>query len=222
MTDICKGIRVIFDLRSTPEIRRDGPEWADIAVDKDDVFEPYGIYRDWVPVFAEKDYGPEQVALRYKDYTRGTSAGFVAAYRDILLSAPSAYGKVFRHLAEDNAKPCLVNCTAGKDRTGILVALLLSLAGASPDDTANEYSLTDTGLADLKPTFVERLLKNPTLHGNREGVEYMVSSNKQNMIDALQMIDQEFGGAESYMTTKCGLSNSQIDQLKSNLLESGS
>lgn len=55
---------MIFDLRSTPEIQRDGPEWADVEVDKEDPYVEYGILRKWVPVFAAKDYGPEQVGLR--------------------------------------------------------------------------------------------------------------------------------------------------------------
>lgn len=60
----CTGIKVIFDLRSAPEIQRDGPEWAGVEVDKEDPYMEYGITRKWVPVFAAKDYGPEQVGLR--------------------------------------------------------------------------------------------------------------------------------------------------------------
>lgn len=155
--------------------------------------------------------------MRYKDYTRGTSEGFVRAYHDILLSASSAYGTIFRHLAEEDAQPCLVNCTAGKDRTGILIALLLTLAGVSPDQTADEYALTDLGLADLKPVFVERLLRNPVLNGNTAGVQYMVSSNRQNMVDAIKMIEKDFGGAEQYVKENCGLSDGEVDQIRKNL-----
>ena len=191
-------------------------------MDKDDVFDPYGIHRSWVPLFAENDYGPEQVALRYKEYTRSGSEGFVKAYHDILLSAPFAYGKIFRHLAGENATPCLVNCTAGKDRTGVAVALLLSLAGVSPDKIAEEYALTDLGLEELKPVFVERLLRNPALDGNREGVQNMVSSKKENMEAALKMIGKEFGSAEQYMKKQCELSDAEVEQLRKNLLGSGS
>jgi hypothetical protein len=163
------GITTIFDLRSAPEIKRDGPEWADIPQDTADIFTPYGIHRDWSPVFAEQDYGPDQVAIRYKEYTRSGSEGFVKAYHDILLSGHTAYGKFFRHLSQKDATPCLVNCTAGKDRTGMAVALLLSLAGVEREKIAEEYALTNLGLAELKPIFIERLLKNPALEGNREG-----------------------------------------------------
>jgi len=209
---------VIFDLRSAPEIKRDGPEWAGVEVEKTDVFEPYGIKREWIPVFAEKDYGPEQVALRYKEYTRsGSSEGFVKAYHDILESGTSAYTTVFRYLAQTKPSPCLVHCTAGKDRTGVLVALLFLLAGDSPDDIAKEYSLTDLGLAPLKPLFTERLMKNPAINGNIEGVQNMISSKEENMRDTIDMINKDFGGAEEYMRKNCEMSDREIEKLRKNL-----
>lgn len=215
------GLKTIFDLRSAPEIKRDGPEWANVEVAKDDVFEPYGIHRDWVPVFAEQDYGPEQVALRYKQYTRG-GEGFVNAYRDILKAGcgpDGAYTKILKQLAKPDVKPCLIHCTAGKDRTGVIVALLLMLVDVPKEAVAEEYALTDLGLADLKPLFQERLLKNPALRGDHEGVKNMVSSVAPAMEASIDMIEKEFGGAQNYMQEKCGLSDAEIKQLKENLLE---
>ena len=213
-----KGIRTIFDLRSTPEIQRDGPEWAGLEVALGD-FTAYDIERLWTPVFADIDYGPEQVAVRYKDYTTWGTEGFVKAYRDILQSGNEAYEKIFRHLAKVDTTPCLINCTAGKDRTGIAIALLLTLVGVSADSTSEEYALTDLGLADLKPMFVERLSKNPALEGNLEGVWRMVSSKKENMQAALEMIESHFGGVEQYMRQNCRLTDVEISQIKKNLLE---
>ena len=59
--------------------------------------------RRWTPVFAASDYGPEQIALRYKAYTRSGTEGFVAAYRDILTHAGPAFGEVGRWLASEEA-----------------------------------------------------------------------------------------------------------------------
>jgi hypothetical protein len=190
-------------------------------VDKGDVFESYGIHRLWNPVFAEQDYGPEQIAIRYRDYTNQGPEGFVRAYQEILQSGTEAYGRIFRHLAQSDVTPSLINCTAGKDRTGVVIAVLLTLVGVSADKTANEYALTDAGLADLKPMFVERLLKNPALEGNRDGVWRMVSSKKENMLAALDMIANVFGGVESYMKRNCGLTDAEVEQIKTNLLQDG-
>ena len=171
-----------------------------------------------MPVFAEQDYGPEQVALRYKEYTRsGSSAGFVKAYHDILVAGASAYGTIFRHLAAAKPSPCLVHCTAGKDRTGVLVALLFLLAGAPADEIAKEYSLTDLGLAKLKPLFTERLMKNPAIGGNAEGVQNMISSKEENMRDTITMIENDFGGPEDYMRQYCRMSDEEIGRMRRNL-----
>lgn len=139
------------------------------------------------------------------------------AYYDIMNAAPNAYGTIFRHLAQPDPSPCLVHCTAGKDRTGVLVALLFLLAGVDKESIGVEYSLTDQGLAPLKPLFMERLLKNPALQGNRDGVLTMISSKKENMDATLEMIQKEFESPEAYMQKHCGMSVEEIEQLRKNL-----
>jgi protein tyrosine/serine phosphatase len=156
---------------------------------------------------------------RYKEYTRSGTAGFVKAYHDIMISGSNAYSRVFRHLAQPKSSPVLVHCTAGKDRTGVLVALLFLLAGAQEDEIAKEYSLTDLGLAELKPLFTERLLKNPALEGNAEGVSNMVSSKPENMYATIGMIKDKFGSAEEYMRTHCGLTEEEVRLLRKNITE---
>lgn len=175
--------------------------------------------RNWVPVFADADYGPEQIAVRYKAYTENGTEGFVQAYRDILSSAPNAYKAVFAHLIKQNPEPCLIHCTAGKDRTGVLAALLLLLAGVNKEVIANEYELTELGLDHLKPFFRERLLLHPALKGNEEGVKNMTSSKKENMLATLDMIEAEFGGVEGYLKTNCKMSAEEIETLRQHLLQ---
>lgn len=209
------GIKVIFDLRSAPEIKRE----AHAEVGKEDVFRPYGIERRWTPVFAQEDYGPEQTAVRYKNYANRVSDGFVKAYHDILLHGTRAYAAVFRHLAQERPDPCLVHCTAGKDRTGVLTALCLLLAGVDEDVIADEYSLTDQGLARLKPLFIERLKTHPALSGNDEGIANMVSSKKENMVRSIEMIKREFGGAHDYLLNQCEIPQADIERVKKNLMQ---
>ena len=66
------GITHVFDLRSRVEIERDA--WdsgrsADPEAEPE-VFKRIGIKRYWTPVFAEDDYAPEKIALRYRQYAR--------------------------------------------------------------------------------------------------------------------------------------------------------
>jgi protein tyrosine/serine phosphatase len=69
-----------------------------------------------------------------------------------------------------------MHCSAGKDRTGVICAMILSLCGVEDEVVAHEYSLTDLGLRDRHPEFLKHLLKEPALKDNPAGARRMVSS----------------------------------------------
>ena len=104
------------------------------------------------------------------------SQGFTRAYRDILGSAPPAYRRILLHIAHEPSKPLIIHCTAGKDRTGVICALILSLCGVPDSVVAYEYSLTEIGLAEFKETLVAHLLANPALKDNKSGALNMISA----------------------------------------------
>lgn len=145
----------------------------------------------------------------------------MAAYGDILSHGRPAFTRILRHLAAlptDAPPACLVHCTAGKDRTGVFCALLLSLLGVSTEDVAEEYALTDVGLAALKPVFVERLLQSEAFRQlgeeAREGVERMVTARKENMEATLEMIRERYGEVEGYVRDVCGLNGEEVGRLR--------
>lgn len=75
--------------------------------------------------------------------------GFTKAYTDILhAAAPASYRTILLHLANEPSKSLIVHCTAGKDRTGVICALVLSLCGVPDEVVAYEYSLTEIGLTN--------------------------------------------------------------------------
>ncbi|KAI9814542.1 MAG: hypothetical protein M1832_005722 [Thelocarpon impressellum] len=208
------GVKTVFDLRSTPELekqRRPGLGG--------DVVEIEGVERVFAPVFANSDYSPEQVALRYRHYASDDAEGFRRAYNDILVAAPESYRTILRHLAvQPPAGACLVHCTAGKDRTGLLVALILSLCGADDTTVAHEYELTEQGLAALKPVLVEHLLKEPALEGNRQGALNLISSKFENMMATLDLIRERWGGAAGYLKLECGLNDDELEKIRKRMM----
>ena len=109
-------------------------------------------------MFAAEDYSPEAVAARFGDYGDEAADGFVRAYGQILRHAGPAVGDVLRLLADGDGA-VLVHCSAGKDRAGCVVAVVLSLLGVEDGVVAEEYALSERGLADLREGFVERLVK---------------------------------------------------------------
>lgn len=59
--------------------------------------------------------------------------------------------KIFLHLRDRPRDNCVVHCAQGKDRTGVAIALILSLAGVPKQEVAEEYALTNTGLEPYRP-----------------------------------------------------------------------
>ncbi|KAK4631257.1 hypothetical protein CLAFUW4_02472 [Fulvia fulva] len=57
---------------------------------------------------------------------------------------------VFQHMLDRPGEPFLFHCTVGKDRTGVLAALIQSLAGTSVSDIQRDYALTRVGIEPVK------------------------------------------------------------------------
>ncbi|KAK4248695.1 protein-tyrosine phosphatase-like protein [Corynascus novoguineensis] len=210
------GITHVFDLRSVTELEKAGhpppKTWE-------------GAARVFVPVFLDKDYSPEALALRFRNYSDGPE-GFVKAYGGILASAAepdhpySPFRTVLEHVASSASPPApfLVHCTAGKDRTGVLVALLLALCGADDDTIAREYSLTDLGLAPRREEIVQHLMAGEALFGDRKRAERMVGAQKENMLGTLALIRERYGSAESYVVNHLGMSQASVERIRQNLV----
>ena len=118
-------------------------------------------------------------------------------------------------LADAGAYPALLSCHAGRDRTGLIVALLLSLAGVPPDDVVADYVLGGSRAARL-------LAENPEL-ATADGYDALtvatfLESFPETMERALDHLDHRYGGAEGYVR-EIGLSDDAIGAIRSALVE---
>lgn len=86
-------------------------------------------------------------------------------YRHLVDTCGPGIVEVLEYLARPGALPALVHCLVGKDRTGLLVALLLELLGVPRDVIFADYVASNAGLGSLgrTPVYVEVL--KPTLEG---------------------------------------------------------
>ncbi|KAJ5726037.1 protein-tyrosine phosphatase-like protein [Penicillium malachiteum] len=111
----------------------------------------------------------------------------------------------------------------GKDRTGVVFALILSLAGVSREVIVAEYSLSESALKQHLPQ-MSKLVQKSMPHGvDKSDVEIMaqqvIKSSSDFMLLTLQMIDDEFGGVTEYLKSQCGLTEDDICEIQNLLLE---
>jgi protein tyrosine/serine phosphatase/pimeloyl-ACP methyl ester carboxylesterase len=225
------NVKTIFDLRSNGECKRDG-----ISVGIEDA----GIQRIHAPVFAEEDFSPEVIAIRYKHLMTSWST-IVHVYEDILENGTNSFKQIFEYIRDD-CRPFVFHCTAGKDRTGIVGMLLLVLLGVDKNTVAKEYELTSIGLkADhpqIKDSYldmIDKLRKKLGVNANEieqmiaqgrknwsledDGFENLISSRYEAMLATYEVFHKKYGGVVQYFTEKLGFSEADVKKIYQNMIE---
>jgi len=127
---------------------------------------------------------------------------------------------LFSRLNVPEAPVTLVHCTAGKDRTGFVSAVLLLALGVRREEVFSDYLLT----RQRRPP--EQLLE--TLLGDeqsryspasRAALLTMADVREEYLGIALQTITHDFGSLEAYLSQACGLGPAQLTELRARLIE---
>lgn len=113
--------------------------------------------------------------------------------------------------------------TAGKDRTGVLAALVLLLIGRTHDDIINDYILTRIALESVRENLTEALaLQGGTEHLSPEanGMLELSGVRAQAMAAFLKSFENTYkGGVEEFLTTKLGFSPEDVQNMRHNLTD---
>lgn len=133
------------------------------------------------------------------------SADLIApGYFNMIEDKESIY-KIMKVIAESK-NGILYHCTAGKDRTGVISAVLLSLVGVSKEEIAEDYYVS---WGNIKKLVDELIKKNP---------DFVVFENKKEYIlEFLDMMTKKYGSARGYLLN-IGLSEDEINKIKEKLI----
>ncbi|KAI0363248.1 hypothetical protein BV20DRAFT_958658 [Pilatotrama ljubarskyi] len=183
------GIRKVFDLRVDTEIAK--YQTANRAIE--------GVEMVRAPVLQE-GWEPSEIAKRLKEFEDNPHDTFLTIYRHVLEHGNSSLEQVLIHLRDHPDQPCLIHCTAGKDRTGVFAAVVLMLLGVRDEDITADYALTEIGMQPILPMLAQRLQKEAVFRENCAGTLNMGSSRPRLMQALLDFVRREYGGVEGYLT----------------------
>jgi protein-tyrosine phosphatase len=194
------GVREVIDLRTTAEILLEGrgplravpevthrhftllPErghHTDVfAVEED---EPLDLPEGWLESLLPRQVAPhdegEPPAVR-------SYLGYLGQRADNVVAA-------LRALTETREGASVVHCAAGKDRTGVVCALALAVAGVGHDEIVADYAMT----ADVIDALVAKLAASPTYAEDMERRDVASHTPRADTMDrVLTLLDERFGG----------------------------
>jgi protein tyrosine/serine phosphatase len=191
------GVRTVLDLRTPSELEERGRFTHDSV----------GYHH--LPIL-ETTWGPDAL-------THETDAvEFLAdRYIEMLVSGRDAIARALHILAVPDALPLVFHCAAGKDRTGVVAALLLSVLGVADDEIADDYSLSRLGMV----RFQEWLkVEYPNYATAMEGQpKQFLESPAAAMHLFLERLRAEYGSVDAYVAG-LGVDDTTLDAVRANLL----
>jgi protein tyrosine/serine phosphatase len=163
------------------------------------------------------DHGISYVNLSFVDpaFEPDDSAPIALAdiYEDMLVRDVARVGAIMRAIADAPEGGVLIHCHAGKDRTGLLCALLLDLVGVPRQIIAEDYALTGEYLRERTVAWVARV---PDRREEREREAERSHPHPEIMLAVLAFVDERFGGSEAYLRL-AGLDSLEIARLRERL-----
>lgn len=210
-------VQTIVDFRGADEVEKDGsaPVPDTIEVVNIPVLDEStqalaealtGVMRGGDPAVVEEMLGGGQ-AQQIKDES------FVAQIDQP--EAMAGYGQTLELIAE--APGALsYHCTAGKDRTGMMSAVLLGVLGVPDEVIIEDFVLSNEYLADHYSKTYAFLEEQGV---DVELIRPLTEQSASNIQPVLDVVNNEYGGWDAFATEALGVSPQTLDALRSSLLE---
>jgi len=202
------GIALVFDLRSAAERERvPGEIWSVTGAEVrpiDLLAHVEGGSSPWSALKDNPDWHGAGMAMQ------ALYAGFPAALHGQL-----------RPIAEAMigcGEPVLIHCTAGKDRTGFAIAILLAALGVPMEEIMADY-LASLGRDNAQAREETRQLISGRLGFDLDerAIDRLMTVEESYLAASFQAVDQQFGGTAAYLAT-AGITGTHIAALESLLL----
>jgi len=188
------GVRTIFDLRGDAE-RAETPGPFEATV---------------LPIVGQPDrLAPErptfESAIDGEQMLRDVYVGS-------LVHSAARFGALFEALADRARLPAVFHCHGGKDRTGIVAALLLLALGVDRETVLDDYETTSRYRTIVHQQ--DSLTKLLAMGVAPEAAGAVLGTPRWAMGEAIDAIESTYGGIGTYLTGQAGLSAASLDRLR--------
>jgi protein-tyrosine phosphatase len=199
------GIRAICDFRRGNERTAEPTRWHGADVDY--------FCRDY-----SESSGLLGEMLKSDDATADDMRRtMIALYREIPVDHAESYRAMFARIAEGRV-PLLINCSAGKDRTGVGAALVLAALGVPRATIIEDYLLTNDHadwdwLLAQRNTLVARMRLSKT-----EALKPLLVADAAYLDSLFATLDDRHGGVDGYLADMLGVDAAARDAMRGTLL----
>jgi len=202
------GVTTVVDLRSSAELASEGPAALDAVA---------GVRHCHHPVIPEiglaTDAAAEALLIRTRqDKSRFPTDPTCGHYLGYLEDRPDQVVGALRSIAQAQGA-ALVHCAAGKDRTGVVVALALTAASVRSGAVIADYAAT----GERAEAILSRLRRSPTYARDIDSLPAESHrARPETMAAFLQQMDARYGGVARWLTDH-GMSAGELDALRAKL-----
>ncbi len=127
-------------------------------------------------------------------------------------------GEIFQRLADPAQTPAIIHCTAGKDRTGLVVALLLLTLGVPEEIVLADYTMSNLFYAHFRKGIAADLKQVAPWGISVDNLQDLLLVKAKTLQGALEHLRQTYGSLESYLRDYAGVSDETVAQLRQNWL----
>jgi protein-tyrosine phosphatase len=140
-------------------------------------------------------------------------------YVRLAMQRAEAFGAALTPLADMENLPVIFHCTAGKDRTGIVVALLLHILGVPEETILADYTLSNVHFEQIL-SVTQRDIKRMASVGITENeVRPIMSVHARYLRGLFHFLRGQYGSIENYLHGPAGVTAETMRRLRENLLE---
>lgn len=195
------GIKEIIDLRNSKEIA-EKPDQLPSEI----VYKKYSAFEDEGDQLAQA----RKLVLKGKVNASDADKRMIDFYREYVTENPETIKKIITEILESE-DPVLYHCTAGKDRTGITTALILTILRFDKETIYNEYLLSN----NYRKEMVEKRLRLANrLHFiypkmDLQVLEKLSWVEKRYLDAAFGEIDKKYGSTDVYIQQVLGISDAK-------------